>query len=112
MTRLAEPTLRLTALTGWVAPHRHGTWDMPAEPDLFGATDETIPTRAGWTLHWASLSPADDTTQGTAACGQSLDRDAEWWRASPHALAHAARSTDDLWWQFCGPCVYWAGGLP
>ena len=91
--RLTEPTLRLTALHGWVTPHRHDT------------------SRGPWTLHWATLSPADDTTQGTAACGEHLDRDREWWRASPAALSYASRDTDGLW-RLCGGCLYWAGGPP
>lgn len=110
--RLAEPTLRLTALAGWVTSHRHGTWDIRAETDLFGERADLVFTEhaASWTLHWATLSHADDLVQGTAACGLHLDRDLEWWRASRHALDHAARRGDV--WKHCGACLYWAGGLP
>lgn len=89
--RLAEPTLRLTALAGWVQPHRYHAGRDP------------------WPLHWATLSPATDDIQGTAACGTLLRRDDQWWTASRPALARAA-SSDDVW-QLCGPCLYWAGGI-
>lgn len=91
--KLAEPVLRLTALHGWVTPHRHDTTCSP------------------WPLHWAVLSTADDQHQGTAACGLRLDRDRQWWRATGWALRHAAYKPGDLW-RFCDLCLYWAGGLP
>lgn len=91
--RLVEPILRLTALHGWVTPHRNHS------------------AHGQWPLHWAVLSTADDQHQGTAACGFRLDRDLEWWRAPALALTHAAERTSDLW-HLCDRCLYWAGGLP
>jgi hypothetical protein len=110
MRRLAEPGLRLTALTGWVAPHRHGTAVELTTESLFDAPTESDPTPVRWELHWATLSPATDDHQGTAACGLQFDRDREWWCTSPAALQHALRY--DYPWTLCGVCPYWAGGLP
>lgn len=88
--RLTEPTLRLTALHGWVTAHRHP----------FGAGLSV--------LHFATLSTADDARQGVAACGTDLDRAAEWWRATTQVTGHATQH--GTVWDYCGPCLYWAGG--